>query len=46
MYDYARALQGDCVIQSVPEAGTEIKVVLPFAPSDVDPQRASEKGTP
>ncbi len=44
MYDYARALHGECVIHSTPGVGTEITTALPLSPTDAESAKASEPG--
>jgi signal transduction histidine kinase len=44
MQDYARAMGGECVIQSAPGEGTEITAALPLSQSDAEHPEAAEKG--
>jgi len=43
MQDYARAMDGECVIQSSPGGGTEITAALPLSRSRAESPKASEK---
>ncbi len=44
MYDYARALNGECVIHSAPGVGTEITAALPLSSTAAEAAKTSEKG--
>ena len=44
MQDYARAMDGECVIQSSPGGGTEITAALPLTRSPAELSAAAEKG--
>lgn len=44
MQDYARAMHGECVIQSAPGAGTEVTAALPLSPYYAEQPNAGEKG--
>lgn len=42
MYDYARAMDGQCVIQSTPGEGTEVTAALPLTRADLERPRAEK----
>ncbi len=44
MQDYARAMHGECVIQSTPGVGTEVIAALPLSPFYAEQPSAAEKG--